>query len=216
MKFPGYKNTPINEETRLPEGWEKVELQELVNVVTGKTPSTTKTEYYGNDIPFIKTPDLHASIYMANVGQHLSYLGANSQRKKFFPKNTILLACIGARAGAVGLTSTASQCNQQINGMLCKAESLTFYVYFFSRALTPLLRALGSNGATMTNVSKGKLERVNITKPTSDIISDFHNHVKNEFEIILNLQTQNQLLKEARDLLLPRLMTGMIDVDAIV
>jgi type I restriction enzyme S subunit len=39
--------------------------------------------------------------------------------------------------------------------------------------------------------------------------------VKNNFEIILNLQNQNRLLKEARDILLPRLMSGMIDVDAI-
>ncbi|MDG1728246.1 MAG: restriction endonuclease subunit S, partial [Algibacter sp.] len=215
FKFPGNENVEVDEVSGLPEGWEVTEIQELSSVITGKTPTTSKSQYYGNDIPFIKTPDLHSSIYMTNVEQFLSLEGANSQKNKFFEKNTILLSCIGARAGAVGLTSEISQCNQQINGMICKDEVYIFYLYFFCRGLTPLLRALGSNGATMTNVSKGKLEKVNIVKPHLNIITSFHSKVKNDFAVILNLQNQNQHLKEARDILLPRLMSGMIDVDGL-
>lgn len=211
MRFPGYETAKFDAVTGLPEGWEKKELQEIANVVTGKTPSTSNSKYFGNDIPFIKTPDLHTNIYIDNAEQYLSHLGANSQKNKFFPKNTILLACIGARAGAVGLTSCDSQCNQQINGLICNKEKFTFYVYFFCRALTPLIQALGSNGATMTNVSKGKLEKVDIINPENTLIDKFHTIVKNEFESILLIQNQNRLLKEARDILLPRLMSGMID-----
>ena len=51
--------------------------------------------------------------------------------------------------------------------------------------------------------------------PHLNIITSFHSKVKNDFAVILNLQNQNQHLKEARDILLPRLMSGMIDVDGL-
>ncbi len=58
-----------------------------------------------------------------------------------------------------------------------------------------------------------QFENIEIVKPIDDLLNRFHNNVKNNFELILNLQNQNQLLKEARDILLPRLMGGIIDVE---
>lgn len=215
FRFPGHESTPISEETGLPLGWERRHLEDVSTIKTGKTPSTERPDYYGHAVPFIKTPDLHQSIYMTHVEQYLSIKGANSQVNKYLPKNTVLLACIGAKAGAVGMTSKDSQCNQQINGLSCIDQDMTFYLYFFCRQLSPVLRALGSNGATMTNVSKGKLEQVEIVVPNKNVLIKYDAIARPTFELILNLQLQNQLLKEARDILLPRLMTGVIDVDSL-
>ena len=78
-------------------------------VITGKTPPTSVAEYYGNDIPFIKTPDMHGNVYITSSECSLSKAGADSQKNKYLPENTVVVACIGANAGEVALTSYIAQ-----------------------------------------------------------------------------------------------------------
>lgn len=215
MKFPGHETTSIDEETGLPEGWERKTLREIGEVVTGKTPSTSKDEYYGGDIPFIKTPDMSGFPYVTETNQYLTQQGSDVQKRKILPKNSLVVSCIGS-AGEYALVSRDSQFNQQINAIKFSQEEFTFYSYCFSKFLKLKLQALGSNGATMTNVNKGKFEKIDISIPHSTLLKQFHLSVKDNFAAILILQNQNQLLKEARDILLPRLMSGMVDPDEIV
>lgn len=214
LKFPGHETTPINPETGLPEGWEKVKLKDIGEIITGKTPSTTKDEYFNGDIPFIKTPNISGPPYVMETTDYLTQAGADTQKKKFLPKNSLVVSCIGS-AGEYALVAKKSQFNQQINAIKFLKEEYTFYTYCFAKHLKPWLDALGSNGATMTNVNKGKFEKIDITKPNEELLKIYHKNVKSNFEVIYSLMQQNQLLKEARDILLPRLMTGMVDVDEL-
>ena len=67
----------------------------------------------------------------------------------------------------------------------------------------------------MTNVNKGKFEKINVVHPGDELLIDFHEKIKSNFELILTMQKQNEILKEARDILLPRLMSGEIDLEAL-
>ena len=211
MRFPNYE-TAVFGEDGLPESWEKVKLGDLGDVVTGKTPSTFNEEFYNGKIPFIKTPDMNGQIYVLETSQNLTELGANTQKNKFIPKNSLVISCIGS-AGVYALVSKDSQFNQQINAIKFSKEIYTYYTYCFSKSLKEVLEALGSNGATMTNVNKGKFEQIEIIIPQDKLLLDFHNLAKPCFESILNLQSQNKSLREGRDILLPRLMMGMIDLE---
>ena len=212
FRFPNYENTPFNEETGLPVGWENTEIKNFATVVTGKTPSTKNSNYFGGDIPFIKTPDMHQNIYMDNVEQYLSLDGAESQSNKYLPKNTVIISCIGAKAGVVAITSRPSQTNQQINAIIPKNLNHNFWLYFSCKELESIIHAIGSSGATMTNVSKGKFENIKLNLPIDNLVKNYDNIVECIFEQILILQQQNQKLKEARDILLPRLMNRTIEV----
>lgn len=211
MRFPGYESATINKETGLPEGWEKVELGDLGEIITGKTPATSKEEYYNGDIPFIKTPDMNDSVYVVHTNQYLTRQGSDIQRNKILDKNDLVVSCIGS-AGAYALVSKPSQFNQQINAIRFKKDELVFFTFCYAKGLKEILEALGSNGATMTNVNKGKFEQIEIVLPDEDLLNKFHQFAKPCFDNILNLQNQNQRLREARDILLPRLMMGMIEV----
>ncbi|PCJ81099.1 MAG: restriction endonuclease subunit S [Bacteroidetes bacterium] len=211
MRFPGHENITINQETGLPEGWNYGVVSEFGTVITGKTPSTKKVEYYGNEVPFVKTPDMHSSPYVIDTFTSLSTLGAESQKNKFLPKDSVMVSCIGT-AGVVALVSRPSQTNQQINSVTFDGNYKSFYFYCFSKELKPLLEGLGSNGATMVNVNKGKFEGIKILIPIADVLISFDNIVKTNFNQILNLLNQNQKLKEAQDILLPRLMNQTIEV----
>lgn len=211
MRFPGHESATINPETGLPEGWEEVKLGDLGEIVTGKTPSTSKEEYYNGDIPFIKTPDMNGSVYVIETNQYLTQQGSDVQKNKILDKNDIVVSCIGS-AGAYALVSRPSQFNQQINAIRFNKDEYVYFTFCYAKGLKEILQALGSNGATMTNVNKGKFEQIEIILPNKELLTKFHQFAKPCFESILNLQNQNQRLREARDILLPRLMMGMIEV----
>lgn len=210
LRFPGYEHTRIVD--GVPDGWEKKKLKSLGKITTGKTPPTKRKEYFGGNIPFIKTPDMHGNVYVVTSEDTLSDEGAETQEKKFLNKNAIIVACIGAKAGVVSLTSNKSQTNQQINAISVHEDTKTFYLYFFLKDFKEQLLAIGSSGSTMPNVSKGKFENIDVLVPPKRLLSVYHEIASTFFEQILNLQLSNQKLKAARDLLLPRLMNGEIAV----
>lgn len=208
LKFPGYEKYNIVD--GIPDGWEKKLVKEFGEVITGKTPPTKRSEYYDGDIPFIKTPDM-SEIYVIKTNQSLTEEGAKSQVNKYVPKNTILVSCIGT-VGVVSLTSELSQFNQQINGLVPNKDNYLYYMYFKFKSLKEHLEALGSSGATMLNVNKGKFENIEVLEPSKEVLDNFMNICKSIFNNILNLQYQNETLKEARDILIPRLISGEIEV----
>lgn len=74
------------------------------------------------------------------------------------------------------------------------------------------IEMFGNTGTTMTNLSKGKFEKLKVLKPKYSIIQTFENKVSPLFEQIKNLNKQITNLTQQRDLLLPRLMSGKLEV----
>ena len=208
LHFPGHKNTKIVD--GVPEGWEKKRVGEIGKVITGKTPSTAKKEYYGGKIPFITIPDMHTGIYPTS-SQFLSDLGANSQSGKFIPANSLMVSCIGT-AGLVCITKEECQTNQQINSLVLNDNSLLYYMYNTFLSLKEHLNNIGSNGATMTNVNKSKFESIEILIPNNSISNLYNKAVEPSFRSIKTFSSQIRLLTEARDRLLPKLMSDEIVV----
>lgn len=209
LRFPGYENTKIVD--GVPEGWELTTVKEMGQVITGKTPSTVIAENYGEDIPFVKIPDMHGVIYPLKTEVKLSERGANTQKNKFLPPKSIMVSCI-ATVGLVCITHEVCQTNQQINSIVLNDEDHLYYMFFKMKGIKSLLEGVGSNGATMTNVNKTKFENIELLKPENEILKKFNNLVEPFFSNILALSKQNEKLKEARDKLLSKLMSGEIEV----
>lgn len=209
LRFPEYENTKIVD--GVPEGWELTTVKEMGQVITGKTPSTVIAENYGKDIPFVKIPDMHGVIYPLKTEVKLSERGANTQKNKLLPPKSIMVSCI-ATVGLVCIAHEACQTNQQINSIILNDEDHLYYMFFKMKGIKSLLEGVGSNGATMTNVNKTKFENIELLKPENEILKKFNNLVEPFFSNILALSKQNEKLKEARDKLLSKLMSGEIEV----
>ena len=208
LRFPGHGNTKIVD--GIPEGWEKKKIFELGKVVTGKTPSTANKANYGGDIPFITIPDMHSGIY-PTCSQTLSKQGAESQLGKYIPENSLMVTCIGT-AGLVCISETLCQTNQQINSLVMENGLKLYYMYFTFLSLKEHLNNIGSNGATMTNVNKSKFENIEVVVPIDSLLDSFNIIGNNTFVKIKNLSLQIRHLIEARDRLLPKLMSGEIEL----
>lgn len=209
LRFPNYQNAKIVD--GIPEGWEEKRILDFGKVVIGKTPSTEKEEYFNGDIPFIKTPDFKQGIFVISTEDTLSESGANNQKNQFIQKNSICVSCIGT-VGEVIITTKNSQTNQQINSIQLNNSEYLEYLFFTLKIMKPLIQAYASTGSTMGNLSKGKFEKLKLIKPEKNIINNFNQIVKPMFDEIKILQLKNQTLKETRDLLLPRVISGKLDI----
>jgi type I restriction enzyme S subunit len=175
FRFPGHENVQMVDSPlgMIPEGWEVKALASFGKVVTGKTPSKKVPEYFGNYLPFIKTPDMHGNMFCIESGEMLSELGAASQNNKTIPPNSLIVSCIGT-AGIVAITDKYSQTNQQINSIILKDISHREFLYFALLDLKETINQYGANGATMVNLNKGKFEALRLLVPDKKILIKFH------------------------------------------
>ena len=209
LRFPGYENAPIAD--GVPEGWSIRKLETFGDIITGKTPSTANESYYNGNIPFVKIPDMHNTIYPIITETTLSEEGANTQKNKFIPKNSIMVSCI-ATVGLVNIAVEECQTNQQINSIVLNDLRDLYYLYFSTKGLKMILDGVGSNGATMTNVNKSKFANIEVLYPTTNLRERFYDFCKPIFEKILVLSQSTMELKNSRDQLLPKLISGELEV----
>ena len=193
----------------LPEGWGRAPLKSLGNIVTGKTPSTKKPEYYGTDIPFLKIPDMHGKSYVLETGAMLSALGAASQPKKTVPMGSISVSCI-ATPGLVVLNHRDTQTNQQINTVIPNKLSHQYFMFWSSRDIASEVMIGGSGGSVFNNMNKTTFEGLEINFPGDSEASSFGETVEPLHKKILCNLEENRTLAATRDLLLPKLMSGDI------
>lgn len=216
FRFPGHKGVPMvaSELGEIPEGWRVRRVKDFSVVHTGKTPSKKQPGFYGDDIPFIKTPDMHGAMFVFDTGEKLSFLGAQFQKGKTVPANSLCVSCIGT-VGVVSMTTEPSQTNQQINTLVPESNVFREYLYYALVGLKSTLERYGSTGATMANVSKGKFENLEVLRPRDDLLALFHTAASSTFDQIKVLVRKNRNLRQTRDLLLPKLISGELDVSRL-
>ena len=195
----------------VPKGWEMKALSDLGQIICGKTPSKSNKEFYGDDVPFIKIPDMHNQVFITQTTDNLSVAGANSQSKKYIPPKSICVSCI-ATVGLVSMTSKPSHTNQQINSIIPNDEQTSEFLYLSLKqpSMTKYLKDLASGGSATLNLNTSTFSKIEIITPSKEIIDIFHNKVCYFFEKILSNAIENKRLTEIRDLLLPRLLNGEI------
>ena len=208
LRFPGHEHVKIKD--GVPKGWTSGVIGDLGEIVTGKTPSKKKASYYGDDIPFIKTPDMHGNSVVTKTEENLSDEGASSQATKMLPPRSILVSCIGT-VGVVALNASVAQTNQQINAIIPRTDLLRYWSFFMAETLRPLLEGVGG-GATMPNINKSKFSAIPVVIPSQQILDQFSSAVAPNIDQIEQLTVINDQLARARNLLLPRLMNGKITI----
>ncbi|MCL2602840.1 MAG: restriction endonuclease subunit S [Defluviitaleaceae bacterium] len=186
-------------------------LWDFGQIETGKTPPTENQDNYGDEIMFVKTPDMHGDVFVISTNEYITEKGHLTQPKKLLPANSIMVSCIGT-GGVVAINAEEAHTNQQINSIVPKDKRHMEWLYFTCKNLKETIELFGATGTTMTNLSKGKFERLKVIQPQQPIIEAFHEKTKDMFIVIKMFMKQSQNLVRQRDLLLPRLMSGKLEV----
>lgn len=209
FRFPGHEEAEFHGE--LPRGWSEVSVEDFGEVVTGKTPTKKRPDFFNGEIPFLRLPDMHGNVFVTSTCDTLTDAGANSQSNKFIPSGSLCVSCIGT-VGIVVITSEPCQTNQQINSLVLHDNSTREFIFFALRSLKDTIERYAATGATMANLSRGKFASLKLIRPPEQVVVRFHELASPMLNTILNLQRKNANLCAQRDLLLPKLVSGEIDV----
>ena len=138
-------------------------LGEVATIVTGNTPSTKKAEYYDGNVPFVSPADLGTIKIIKESKKYLSEEGKKQARA--IPKGAVMLCCIGATIGKVGIAGRELVTNQQINSLIFDEKIVdSLFGYYFCTTLKSLLKGK-SHSTTLPIISKGKLAKFKILLP---------------------------------------------------
>lgn len=195
-----------------PRGWEQQRVKDIGQVICGKTPPTKLPEYYGDDVPFITIPEMHGKIFSTSIQKRLSLAGANSQVKKMLPSGAICVSCI-ATLGLVTITTESSQTNQQINSVIPTEDNETYYWYWTLKNLGEEIKAGGSGGSVLGNLSTGRFSELQVNAGTRALRVAYNSSVESMFAHILANERESTSLAQFRDTLLPKLISGELRIE---
>lgn len=195
--------------------WAIGTISDLGTVVGGSTPSKAKPEYYTESgIAWITPKDLsiNKSKFVSHGENDITELGLKNSSAAIMPRGTVLFssrAPIGYIAIAAGEVTT----NQGFKSVVPKPEIGTPFVYFFLKNTLPVIEGMAS-GSTFKEVSGSTMKNVPAVIPDVETLAKFSDFCAPIFAQQRILEEQNQSLATLRDNLLPKLMSGEIDVSA--
>lgn len=129
---------------------------------SGATPSRLNKEYYGGNIPWLKTGDLNDSI-ITNIPESITQKALDETSVRLNPKGSVLIAMYGATIGKVGILTFPATTNQAC--CACYEYSINqMYLFYFLLANRDNFIAMGGGGA-QPNISKEKIVSTNIPLP---------------------------------------------------
>ena len=196
--------------------WTTGTISDLGTVVGGSTPSKAKPEYYTESgIAWITPKDLsiNKSKFVSHGENDITELGLKNSSAAIMPEGTVLFssrAPIGYTAIAAGEVTT----NQGFKSVVPKPEIGTPFVYFFLKNTLPVIEGMAS-GSTFKEVSGSTMKNVPAVIPDAETLAKFSDFCAPIFAQQRILEEQNQSLATLRDNLLPKLMSGEIDVSTI-
>ena len=196
--------------------WAIGTISDLGTVVGGSTPSKAKPEYYTESgIAWITPKDLsiNKSKFVSHGENDITELGLRNSSASLMPEGTVLFssrAPIGYIAIAAGEVTT----NQGFKSVVPKPEIGTPFVYFFLKNALPVIEGMAS-GSTFKEVSGSTMKNVPAVIPDAETLAKFSDFCAPIFAQQRILEEQNQSLATLRDNLLPKLMSGEIDVSAV-
>lgn len=197
----------------IPEGWEVNQIGKITSCKLGGTPSRKKEDFWGGEIPWINSGAVNKERILHGT-EYITEEGLNSSATKLLPKKTTLVAITGATLGKVSLLEIDCCTNQSVIGILENEEMPYEFIYLFIKKNIKNI-ILNKTGAAQQHINLNDIRTTKILIPDSSVMGLFKNLMSPIFRQIENLHFQNQTLAQTRDTLLPRLMSGEIDVSNI-
>ena len=196
--------------------WTLGTVSDLGTVVGGSTPSKSKPEYYTEDgIAWITPKDLsiNKAKFISHGENDITELGLKNSSTSIMPEGTVLFSS-RAPIGYIAIASGEVTTNQGFKSVVPKPEIGTAYVYYFLKHNLPAIEGMAS-GSTFKEVSGSTMKNVPAVIPDIEALACFNGFCAPIFAQQRILEEQNQSLAALRDSLLPKLMSGEIDVSGI-
>jgi type I restriction enzyme S subunit len=218
FRFPGQESVPRVKSAlgEIPEGWEVNTVADSFEIFGGGTPSRKESEYWNcGNIQWFSPSDLTSAgtMFMDDSSDHITELGLAESSARLFPPYSVMLTS-RATIGTIAINTQQACTNQGFITCIPNDRVPLYYLYQWLTANVPTFERMAS-GATFKEISRGVFKTIEFLLPPIDQVRQFETIVAPMAKEILALQRQIYNLRRTRDLLLPRLLSGQVDVSTL-
>ena len=210
LRFPGHEHTEIVD--GVPEGWVRNRISDACNTTGGGTPSTKIASYWGGDVTWIVPTDVtkNDSLVLLDSARKITENGLRESSAKMVPAETILMTS-RASVGFFALMDREVCTNQGFINVIPHEEEMRMYLLFNLMSRVAEIRS-NAKGSTYPEISKSRFRDMDIVVPTKPLVVEFANFASAIIREVRCIKRLTLGLSQARDLLLPRLMSGAVAV----
>ena len=211
LRFPGYENTKIVD--GVPEGWEKDRADTFFNITIGKTPPRAENQWFtsgNNGIPWLSISDMGAAgVYAFFASEGLTEEAVKKHNVKVVPAGTIFVS-FKLTVGRIAIATRDMCTNEAIAHFYINDDMQRAYTYCYLANFK--YDTLGNTSSISKAINSKIIKAMPFVMPDETIVAAFQKHVDPILSEIKNKQESCLKLAEARDRLLPKLMSGEIEV----
>ena len=190
--------------------------EEYFDIAIGKTPPRKEHQWFTtdpSDITWVSISDMgNCGTYISRSSEQITQEAVDKFNIKVIPSNTILLS-FKLTVGRIAITHGKMTTNEAIAHFKTDKPFINEYLYCYLKDFN--YQTMGSTSSIATAVNSKIIKAMPFVIPADDEISRFHSIAGPMFKQVLNKQLENDSLAEMRDALLPRLMSGELDVSNI-
>ena len=198
----------------IPAGWEVKPLIELINIVGGGTPKRSVDKFWDGIVPWFSVKDTPrvGDIFVIDTVEKITELGLSKSSAKLLPAGTTIITARGT-VGNLALTAMPTSINQSCYGI--KGKTLgELYTYFLMSSVVNDLKK-NVHGAVFDTITTNTFSTISVVVPSEDLHMRFDRTVLPLLERIKSNLFEIQTLQKTRDTLLPKLLSGELDVSKI-
>lgn len=196
--------------------WSSAKAEDLFDISIGKTPPRKESQWFSendNDIVWVSIADMGQSgCFISNSSEYLTPDAVSKFNVKRVPAGAILLS-FKLTVGRVAITGCELTTNEAIAHFRMEDSTIREYLYFYLKHFN--YQTMGSTSSIATAVNSKMVKVMRIDIPARETLENFHSTVFPMFEQIKQNQQEIQTLAQLRDTLLPKLMSGELDVSEV-
>lgn len=217
FRFPGHEDVPMvgSELGEIPAGWEVSRLGNVAQFKSGYAFKSSTFEDVG-DYGLITIKNVHDGMFRPEGAARIDELPPKLPEYCVLHSGDILLSLTGTVGRTCLVVGEGYLLNQRVSKLVPQHEHLRSLTYLLFRAETTRTRLEQiSTGVAQQNLSPVKAADLKVLLAPAELLERFESLCGAMLEEIVNLQTRNQNLRQTRDLLLPKLISGELDVSAL-
>ena len=189
---------------------------EYFDISIGKTPPRKEPQWFSTnsqDIDWVSISDMGTcGLYISNSSEQLTKEAVERHNVKVVPDNTVLLS-FKLTVGRIAITNGEMTTNEAIAHFKTDKKEINEYLYCYLKCFN--YQTMGSTSSIATAVNSKMIKGMPFVVPTDDELKEFHDFAAPMFAKIKTNQVETDNLTSLRDTLLPKLMSGELDVSNI-
>lgn len=199
----------------VPKGWDKYSLSKMITLIGGGTPKRSEPDYWNGNIYWFSVKDVpkESDTFVIRTEERITELGLNKSSTKLLPVGTTIITARGT-VGKIALVGHEMAMNQSCYGVQGINGVKQFMTYYLIKNAVEVLKK-NTHGAVFDTITQATFETVVSIKPDIQILNLFECKVEKIMDQIKNNLYQNHSLIEIRDTLLPKLLSGELDVSGL-